>query len=553
MKNIFKSFSTVVAIAVAAFAGTGCEGFLDANSSTATDDTIVLSNTSNLDKVLVGTYNGLLMGNTVNSSDRGLAGLTGMMSYYPLAGVDMTSLKGMGTSEHTSYTFADGRTQASGDYTEAIWCQYYDHINRANIILSALPEAAGTEADKNAISGQAKAIRAISYFQLIMNYQQTYAIAKNKRGVILRTKADDPDQMPFSTVEQVYAQIVKDLEDAKTELKDYSSTAPWRIDREVACAWLARVYQVMGTDWQKVFDNAQEVYNNHKTLLTKDQWCGGFDDFIKNQYNEFVWGYQNTDLSNAGTSTPFNMWFNRLPSGEESNSSQYIYSYITYFVTSQWLDLFEGDDTDYRASRLVKDDVVDADLYDQTKDVLNVMLWHRTNNGDKMTKAKWAYNKFFHTGEAGQLRADVCLIRSSEMLLVMAEAAAHLSGKQADALDYLTTLQKARNVKNLTTTTNQAELLEAIYVERRKELLGETVTGMFDNLRLQKDVTRELESEENEFAGHFNDGLLYWGTKSGNTATLKHNDYHYFCQIPEYEFARNKEISQTDQNPFKGN
>lgn len=552
MKNIFKSFSTVVAIAVAAFAGTGCEGFLDANSSTATDDTIVLSNTSNLDKVIVGTYNGLLMGNTVPSSDRGLAGLTGMMSYYPLAGVDMTSLKGMGTNEHTSYTFADGRTQASGDYTEAIWCQYYDHINRCNIVLSALPEAAGTDADKNAISGQAKAIRAISYFQLILNYQKTYAIAKDKRGVILRTKADDPDQMPFSTVEQVYAQIVKDLEDAKVELKDYNTSEPWRIDREVACAWLARVYQVMGTDWQKVFENAQEVYNNHKTLLTKDQWCGGFDDFIKNQYNEFVWGYQNTDLSNAGNSTPFNMWFNRIPSAGETNSSDYMYSYITYFVTSQWLDLFEGDDTDYRASRLEKTEkVTDDDVFDLDNSVAKYMLWHRTENSDKMVQGKWAYNKFFHLGEAGQLRADVCLIRSSEMLLVMAEAAAQLG--KADALTYLTTLQKARNVKNLTTATDKAELLEAIYVERRKELLGETVTGMFDNLRLQKDVTRVLESEDNNYAGHFNEGLLYWGTRSGNTATLKHNDYQYFCQIPEYEFARNKEISQADQNPMKGN
>ena len=121
MKNIFKSFSTVVAIAVAAFAGTGCEGFLDANSSTATDDTIVLSNTSNLDKVLVGTYNGLLMGNTVSSSDRGLAGLTGMMSYYPLAGVDMTSLKGMGTSEHTSYTFADVFAKDKSSYLSDVF------------------------------------------------------------------------------------------------------------------------------------------------------------------------------------------------------------------------------------------------------------------------------------------------------------------------------------------------------------------------------------------------------------------------------------------------
>lgn len=199
MKNIFIKLAKI-AVVFFGILNTGCEDFLDINSSTATDDTIVLSNTSNLDKILVGTYNGLLMGNTVYASDRGLAGLTGMMHYYPLAGTDITSLKGMGTSEHTAYTFADSRTQASGFYTQSIWSQFYDHINRCNIILDALTSATGPDSDKKEISGQAKAIRAISYFNLIMNYQKTYAVGKSLRGVILRTSSSDPDSMPFSTV-----------------------------------------------------------------------------------------------------------------------------------------------------------------------------------------------------------------------------------------------------------------------------------------------------------------------------------------------------------------
>lgn len=552
MKNMFIKLAKI-AVVFFGILNTGCEDFLDINSSTATDDTIVLSNTSNLDKILVGTYNGLLMGNTVYASDRGLAGLTGMMHYYPLAGTDITSLKGMGTSEHTAYTFADSRTQASGFYTQSIWSQFYDHINRCNIILDALTSATGPDSDKKEISGQAKAIRAISYFNLIMNYQKTYAVGKSLRGVILRTSSSDPDSMPFSTVEDIYNRIVTDLNDAKIELRDYQTSEPWRIDYEVVCSWLARVYLVMATDWSEVFNNANAAYENHKTLLTKEQWCGGFDDFIENQYNEFIWGYQNTELSNAGTSTPFNMWFNLPPSAGESNNTQYIYSYITYFVTDQWLKLFDGDETDYRASRLDKtEDVKDEDILDVSNDYAKYMLWHRTNNPDKMTKSKWAYNKFLHLGEQGETRADICLIRSSEMLLMMAEAAVHLD-KIPEALNYLQTLQSARNVSKITTTTDKDELLEAIYIERRKELLGETVTGMFDNLRLQKDVIREGESLENNYAGHFNEGLLYWGSKAGSIATLKANDYRYFCQIPDIEFTRNKAISQDEQNPISGN
>ena len=274
MKKILKKLS-VAFVAAAALCASGCSDFLETNSSTDLDDTVALSNTNNLDKILLGTYKGLFMGGNVSSADRGLAGLTGMMSYYDLAGVDMTSLGGMGTSEHVSYTFADSRTQASGLYTKVIWTQYYDHVNRCNIVLDALDAASGTEADKTVIRGQAKAIRAIAYFQLILNYQQTYAVAKQKRGVLLRLHADDPDQMPFSTVADVYAQIVRDLEDAKSDLKSYAPGNEWRITAEVASAWLARVCQVKGDDWAATLANAEAVYNNHKTLLTEEQWCGG--------------------------------------------------------------------------------------------------------------------------------------------------------------------------------------------------------------------------------------------------------------------------------------
>ena len=118
----------------------------------------------------------------------------------------------------------------------------------------------------------------------------------------------------------------------------------------------------------------------------------------------------------------------------------------------------------------------------------------------------------------------------------------------------MNTLQNARNVKNPTTTTEKGDLLEAIYVERRKELLGEGVTGMYDLNRLQKDATREGTSASNNFTGHFSIGLTYWGTKdaAGATSTMQHNDYSYFCQIPADEFAKNEAISSSDQNPLRG-
>lgn len=534
-----------------------CSDFLDTNSSTDINEDAVLSNTSNLDKVLLATYKGLLMGGNVNSADRGLSGLTGMLSYYDLAGVDITAQSTIGTSEFTSYNFADARSQAIGEYTKSIWRQYYDHINRCNIIIDALENSIGSDEEKSIIRGQAKAIRAISYFQLILNYQQTYSHAKNKRGVILRLHSDDPESMPFATVEEVYNQIIQDLESAKTELKEFNPDNVWRIKQDVVCAWLARVYQVM-ENWTEALNNAEIAYENHSTLMSKEEWYSGFDDMIQNNVAELIWGYQNTDETNVGDGCPHAMWFNADPGLADSEGyNPNIYSFHSYFASQQWVDLFKDDSTDYRASRIYttpEDIEKDPSKSITDSQVQSVMLWHRCGNSDFEIAHKWAYNKFKHYGVDGKCRPDICLIRASEMLLIMAEAEANL-GNTSKALEHLIILQEARNVSTLTTTSIKDELLEEIYIERRKELLGEGVTGMYDNCRLQKKVIRKGSSPDNNYAGHFiNYGLSYWGTRSSDneSSELAPNDYHYFLQIPEDEFAKNDKISSADQNPFKG-
>lgn len=94
------------------------------------------------------------------------------------------------------------------------------------------------------------------------------------------------------------------------------------------------------------------------------------------------------------------------------------------------------------------------------------MFWYRTNNGDAEIKAKWAYNKFKYYGDAngapmGNTYPELPLMRSSEMLLIMAEAEANL-GNVSSALTYLNMLQSARMVSKQTTAEAKDELLEEI-------------------------------------------------------------------------------------------
>jgi hypothetical protein len=184
------------------------------------------------------------------------------------------------------------------------------------------------------------------------------------------------------------------------------------------------------------------------------------------------------------------------------------------------------------------------------------MFWHRTRCAIDNINTKWAYNKFkfIGTGDVGQHQyINYPIMRASEMLLIKAEAEANLD--QATALATLNELQTARDAQ-LTTTTNKVDLLEAIYVERRKELLGEGVTGMYDLIRLQKPLVRYAASATNP-AGHFSwafqnmDG--YNGADAQPVGQIPSNDYRFICQIPQLEFANNNAVNeQTDQNPFKG-
>ena len=151
-------------------------------------------------------------------------------------------------------------------------------------------------------------------------------------------------------------------------------------------------------------------------------------------------------------------------------------------------------------------------------------------------------------------RPEVCLMRGSEMLLIMAEAAANQQGKGSEALTLLNRLQTARGVTNLTNATGN-DLLEAIYIERRKELICEGQSGFYDLVRLQKRLVRNGASATNP-AGHYVWGLQYLNgynaTAAEPSAYLESNDYRFFCQIPQMEILNNDAISTADQNPYSG-
>lgn len=541
MKNYNKLFETA-AVFCGLIASTGCDKFLTTSPYDQVSDATALSTTAQIQMSLTSAYDQLLF-NSSGGADRLFGGIHGLQLFWDERGEDIMSHSNMGGYQCSSYNFAPSFTKADGD-ANVMWTYCYKLINQCNIIIDALPDASGSEVQKTEIYGQAKAMRAMAYFLLIQTYQQTYVIAKDKRGVILRLKATDPDEMGFSTVQQVYDQIVKDFTDAKAELSSFSREYIWQINTDVVNGWLARVYQVMN-NWPEAYKCAKAVYDTHNTLMTKEQWYSGFDDCIANKYAEVFWAMSYTDENNHGGDTCFNFWYNQDPETYGEGQSG-IYRFFNLFTTQEYVDLF--DDTDWRGAKIPYSQAHVSEAEER-----GVMFWRRTENASSDIGTKWAYNKFKHDGDAAKnTRPDFCLMRGTEMLLIMAEAQANLG--ESEALSLLNKLQSSRDAK-LTSTADKNVLLDAIYKERRKELLGEGVTGQYDLVRLQKDLVRYAATDAKPWE-HYYWGVQYLdGYNAGDTepkGVLPSNDYRWFFQIPSDEFSYNTAITQDDQNPFSG-
>lgn len=558
MKMLYKSMKYAVAIIGAAVISVGCDEFLTTNPSTEVSDTNVQSYVGQLDMALTSAYKHFLFGSHTNQNgDRVYAGIPGFQMYYDLRGTDIMCGNNMGGSQCSSTQFDPAVTRTDGQYAQVFWEWGYKLINLLNKIIDSSETAVGSDSDKAILVGQAKAMRGVAYFHLILNYQNTYALAKNKRGVILRLHKDDPQDMGFSTAEEVYQQILKDLNEANTALAGYSVDGqPWRITTDVINGYLARVYQCMN-DWNNAYKHANAVYSKYPNLMTEAQWTGGFDD--QEGVEEVFWYITYDSNNNLGGGTQYNFWFNYDPGyGETANDvhaltgKASIYKFMNFFATPEYVALF--DEGDYRGGKKLsreeavakynKDGQWDWEAYDAA--VQGVNFWQRALNTTEYQGYKWAYNKWKHYGnEAGQTLPTIPLMRSSEMLLIMAEAAAN--GAAGDAKSLLNKLQTARGAQ----ATDAS--LENIYKERRKELLGEGVTGQYDLLRLQKGITRKLESENAKEEYILSNVQHFPGfSSSATTVSIPANDYRFICQIPIVEFNENKAISTSDNNPYEG-
>ena len=127
---------------------------------------------------------------------------------------------------------------ANNILVEGIWADIYLSVNRSNYMLYKLEDVTFlTDSEKRDYQGQLRFLRALHYFNLVRLYG----------GVplkLLPTLTDSPQNiLPRSSVDDVYTQIVADLEFARNNIANRNSVKASAI---AATALLASVELTLG-------------------------------------------------------------------------------------------------------------------------------------------------------------------------------------------------------------------------------------------------------------------------------------------------------------------
>jgi len=467
----------------------GCsEDLLETEPSTSTVDNLVFKTIDGAQAALNGVYNRLRMYGV--EKNRTYGSYTGIKSCMD-ATCDDIAAHYEGGWMGGWYTQDDGdATVASGPITQDIYEMYYVVISNANGVISNVPDINANETDKNYILGQAKALRALCYFDLVRFYQHPYTVAADQLAVPY-IENPEKEYKPRETVQFIYDRILEDLIDAEQLLNGFSRRSNNEIDRKVTQGLLARVYLTM-EDWQNAADYARASRIGYN-LMDATSFQAGFND---NNVSESIWSMSQSVEQRINAKDPFALWAN---DSRERIGALNTWSAKVMFADADFVALFEAGDCRNQFWR-----------YGATDPYPDAITINRSDKfRDNVTNTP-----------------DVILMRSAEMYLIEIEALIHGASGPATALTLLNELQSTRGA------TLTAATLSNVKIERRKELYGEGFRW-FDIIRYRETLVKDDPENYNNF-----------------TIAAYSNLFRF--QIPQREIDYNPEITDNEQNELFG-
>lgn len=383
-------------------------------------------------------------GNAIASFSTGLATILGALSADEL---DLFVSQG-----DPFYLYNTNRLVAEDNYSTLLWTSAYNTIYGANAVIEGIAASASGklhESVRKQLTGEAKFIRAFSYFYLTNFYGDVPLVLTvdfNATRNLVRTPKKD-----------VYKQIIQDLQDALAVLPtDFSAGNGERTipNKWAAAALLARTYLYNG-EYARAAEQATAVIDNAAQYKLEN----ASDVFLK-ESKEAIWQLkQNTSIYQIGNATPEGIFLIPDPLPGINN-----FYYLRYQLSGQLLNAFEPGDL--RRANWVGSSVNPVNA----TGTYYFPFKYKTGN----------YNKV-PGGVASEYY--VCL-RLAEQYLIRAEAVANGAG--GDAIADLNLVRERADLPPLPASLSGPGLLAAIAHERQTELFAEWGHRWFDLKRTGK-------------------------------------------------------------------
>jgi tetratricopeptide (TPR) repeat protein len=416
-------------------------------------------------------------------------------------------------------------TLASNGMLSEFWPKSYQGIAAANQAIAGAENVGAADETKNPVTAQAYFIRAFYYFHLVrlfgaVPYIDAPITDAAAAANISRTPADE-----------VYANIISDLEFAKTWLPNTQSSRAIPA-KSAASAYLALVHLTRG-DYQKAFTEAKEIIDNKATydLDLDPNFQNLFNANVIDSSKEpiFALDYNNVEAPNNAYDQIAPMTGIR---GDDRNEGG------GWSVAVPMLSVYESWDAgDYRRAVSMDEE---ASIGGEVVPFTMFDISGHEHAGNMPYIAK--YTRFpgaFARGNARATSHNMSMMRYAEVLLIAAEAAVEI-GDNASAVQYINevrararmggdtqtgagvnvTIDPSSVPADITGTVTVADVLE----ERRLELAFEC--------KRWYDIARRKIGDEVYGAS----GLE--GAKPAFTAD------DYLLPLPEDELERNPNLTQ---------
>lgn len=423
----------------------------------------------------------------------------------------------------------------SGDYSDrnanyanpyARYANFYNQLKLANDLLASIDPATENPQLKQYM-GQAKAVRAFDYLGLAPYYQFNYQSSKDKPCVPIVTEATaDYSNNPRATVEEVYTQIMNDLNDAISLLEGYVRPDKTKIDQQVAYGLRARANLYMG-NWAAAAADADKALAGYNPASRADV---STPTFCRLSEPNWLWGLL-IEAANITGNGGYPTWPSKLGSfsGNGYAPGTGVYKRINPLL---WNKI---SDTDVR-----KGWWVDADLHSP---LLATVSWNGVT-GDAIStleipdvKVKflpYSNVKFGMKSGVGSTTndSDWCLMRAEELILIKAEGLA-MSGDVAGGKKVLEDFVKGYRDAEYSCSAASAETLQTeIWKQRRIELWGEGFS-IADIMRLNKPIVRFHGSDTSIWPDAF-------------AFNIEPNDGYLLLRFPQKETNNNLGIPPTE-------